>query len=60
MNRYDAGKHQYHGHMKAHQKLSNYICRVTLLIETEADKLVPHLPQPANNLAVTPVNGWVL
>jgi hypothetical protein len=57
--RYDAGKRECRGLMKALKKFCNYVYGVRFLVETDANTLVHQLNLPANDLPGALVTRWI-
>jgi hypothetical protein len=57
--RYDAGKCECRGLMKALKKFRNYVYGVRFLVETDANPLVHQLHLPANDLPGALVTQWI-
>jgi len=57
--RYDAGKRECRGLMKALKMFHNYVYGVRFLVETDANTLVHQLNLPANDLPGALVTRWI-
>jgi hypothetical protein len=58
--RYDAGKRECHGLMKALKKFCSYVYGVRFHVETDTNTLVHQLNLPANNLPTAQVTHWIV
>jgi len=57
--KYDAGKLEYRGLLKALKKLRMYLYGVRFLVEIDAKTLVPQMNQPGSDLPGSVVNRWL-
>jgi len=57
--KYDAGKLECRGLLKALKKLRMYLCGVRCLVEIDTKTLVHQLNQPASDLPASVVNRWL-